>query len=272
MPILTVPFTSIPAQELGKPIEGLEGVRGYSLYYPGETASTELTIKPTANEQWNIEGLTLQFNINYAFTAFIATRRALEALNQVKINLESQRTTLEAIRTKQKRVVEGGTVAEEIENYQSFAAIQSIDAALEGVAREAVELGLKEAREAAKAPPVTFVARLYARGGELIWAQTIDSFTTLRLSGFTVSTEPALGGTTSVKAEVFQAVNLHEQFDDPIHITERENLRLTITAIGPAAVHFEPPLPYSIEGLALFGPLEVGPIQAVANYSRSIGL
>src|SRR5580704_15554854 len=65
VPILTTPFKTVPPIPFGN--------LGVNLFYPGVTESTELTIKPSASERWNVGGLSIQLSANYTEEYVIET-------------------------------------------------------------------------------------------------------------------------------------------------------------------------------------------------------
>lgn len=267
MPVLTCPFTAIPAQTIA---QGL-------ISYPEKSlVSTELAIKPTATETWSVEGLSLQFNIKYGaaywvnvFSAQESLKKALAFLRASKVLLEQEKTELRAVEKKAEEFnTKEKTLTSEKELFEAKAAIyanvrsvEQVNREIEITEKEIKELGHTAAAEGIKTPPLVIIARMYARGNELVWNQQI---TTLRFfAGGSFFPEP---GSTLYQGVWYEAVNIHTQFDDPLDFTERENLKLTLE-------YSAPPLPKEVES-GKEGPeidaIQVSQVQAVVNYSRQV--
>lgn len=300
MPVLTCPFTAIPAQQIAN----------NRVQYPQKVVlSTELAIKPTASETWGIEGISLGFTTNYPAVSFVNVAKAVKALNkslifanesqkflkaklkrneEKKPNLEgAQKAAEEATNTAKSIWVKAGSPLESEsllsyknaeaaseaarattqENIAETESIQhEIEAGkqnVEGIEREKAELGRQQAREAAHDPPLIIIARVYARGNELVYEQNLPAIRFQSEAEYRTEAETTVF-LVSVWNEIFTQ---HTQFDDPIEITERENLRLTLEFIAP-------PNPKEIEGglegTTLNGNLALSQVEAVVNYSRTV--
>ena len=291
MPVLTCPFATIPALNLNKA----------NLYFPGESRASELTIKPTAGETWAVEGLSLSFTITTQFTFSVNTETAYNALKSQETAIVKQeealakkKTAAEGQLTHAKEELEAAkgvvTEAENIYKEDGFtktlykeyleavkgqraaeASISAITAEIEGlvedqqgyvrdlfqIQKELAELGKTAVREGIRLPILATQARLYVRGNELVWNATLGALVSLK-----VEAVHALGKYTYAEATVTESFSLHEQYDDPIGITERENLRLVFQFTGPAAI-------IENEGQEILGNgMNTTPIQAIVNYSR----
>jgi hypothetical protein len=295
MPVLTCPFTAIPAQEV--PVE--------DVVYPAyKLFSTELTIKPVASEEWNVEGISLQFTLRYftgyhvkveaPYKSLVKSKEYLEKslnfqkaskafLEQAKLFIEDEKTELRAVEKRAEEInTKEKTLEHEKEVFASKAAIYAnaiaiennkheiegvnheIEAThreIEGVEKELAELGKAQALEGIKTAPLKIVARLYARGNELIWNTDLSPQQFINYQGFFRYGEPE----SSAFAEWRENINDHEQFNDPLNFTERENLRLTIELVGPPKLSLG-------EGLSLESEtfIKLSQVQAVVNYSRQV--
>jgi hypothetical protein len=282
MPVLTCPFTAIPAQI----------VKAANLAYPeNEELPAELTIKPVAGETWGVEGLSIQFNLKYdaryyanITTSFEALEKGLAFLKQSKIYLESEKTEIRAAeKAAEENFVKEKTPTSSKEYSETKAAIYANVRSVEGVnheievtEKEIKELGLTAANEGLKTPPLTIIARLYARGNELIWTQELTPLRFLTINERNVR-KGASGETVKYESGTwYESLVNHVQFDDPITITERENLKLTLTLSGP-------PVAFNATTKKLVGEggpeifseteakeLHLSQVQAVVNYSRQV--
>jgi hypothetical protein len=282
MPVLTCPFVPVPAANVPRT----------GLFFPGTSVSTQLAIKPTAGESWDVEGLSIAFTVRYqaqylikieaAYKSLKSTEAVIvkqeEALAITKAALESRRAAVESERNNlilAQEVVEGK--GETLPTYEKRAAVRASEAAIAGVnqelsalneakegyvrdlfqiQRELAELGTERAQEGSKAPVLIVLARLYARSNELVWTSQLEPIRILSNQRVYSSEKYTVS-----EAEVTESFNLHEQFDDPIDFTERENLTLTLQLIGPAEIT-------ELEGANIPGPIVFPAIQPIVNYSR----
>lgn len=254
MPILTCPFNAIPKQ----------GIEAKNIAYPEKTVlSTELSIKPTATEIWSVEGLSLQFTTNYASNYFVNIEKAKAYLTEV-IKFYS-----EAAATEQHQWEKSGGTGLAPGNATNTAAQRAAE-------NERAQLGIEAAREGIKTPPLIIVARLYARGNELIWT---NELTPLRFSHqvYQGSEEFDANRLLTTIYEWNETLNDHVQFDDPIDFTERENLKLTLEFTGPPKgdgfVSYGPEVyPGLLEGFPILNRTGVilSEVQTVVNYSRTV--
>lgn len=299
MPVLTCPFTAIPAQI----------VKAANLVYPeNEELPTELTIKPTASETWGVEGLSIQFSLRYDARYYVNITASFEALEKAlgfqksklklseekKANLEAaQKAAEEATNTAKAIWVKAGSPveSESLLNYKNAEAASKAAAAatqengaeqnaikseIETTEKEIKELGVAVASEGLKIPPLIITARLYARGNELIWTSELTPLRFLTINERNVR-KGASGETAKYESGTwYESLNDHVQFDDPIEITERENLKLTLTLSGP-------PVAFNATTKKLVGEggpeifseteakeLHLSQVQAVVNYSRTV--
>ena len=256
MPVLTCPFAPIPAFAIS------DIIPSKSLVYPGIGRTTQLTIKPTATETWNVEGVSISFLLKMGMYYVVNETAAYEALEKQLASLVALTAVLTSINTTALEIFEVSKSKEDFKALQeATAAVKSNEAAEHAIAKEIAELGVKGAREGFNQPsPINIQLRLYARGNELIWDSGVSPIRIVQ--ELKVTREEVL---TIAKAQVVEVVNTHEQFDDPVEITERENLTLEVLVIGPPQVQ---PLGYESGPLTGSGTIE--PIQSTVNYSRSV--
>jgi hypothetical protein len=268
MPVLTCPFAAIGAQIM----------KAKNLAYPENvTLGTELTIHPTATETWSVEGLSIQFNLKYDARYYLNTTESLKALEEAKTFLGKQLTAAKVVETERKAIFEKEvTAANNAALWEAKAAVEGVEREIAIVEKEIKELGLAATSEGLKSPPLIITAQMYARGNELIWTQELSSlhFLTVQESnikkGASGETVKYAGGTW------YESFVNHIQFDDPIDITERENLRLTLKFSGP-------PVVFNLATTKLVGEggpeifseteekeLHLSQVQAVVNYSRQV--
>jgi hypothetical protein len=278
MPVLTCPFTAIPAKK----------VLAEEVRYPKTIKLvSELTIKPTATETWGIEGISLLFSLSYESVAFVNGANSLKALEKSLKFLEKQRTAAKeslagleetegfagTIYGKATALEKETTAGKQLSEAQQAvkegkATIEGIEKEIEGIERELKEIGISAARERVKESPLVTTARLYARGNELIWNSQITPLKFFTAGKF------GTGASGYATAEWREVINLHTQFDDPLDITERENLTLEIELVSPPEVKeilggFEG---VEIPNLSSFNkfPFELSQVTAVVNYSRQV--
>jgi hypothetical protein len=259
MPVLTAPFIPIAKTELPGKISAGEQKIYPELYPPGYSISTELALTPRTTETWSVEGLSLSFSFAYDLSYFVyhkevyellaARRKLLEErlpfLATQLIAKEAQLTAAEnAHRIAGEIQEKEGSLQHAKEAYEALAAVEAIkgeiaslkaeeknaEAEIRAVAREIEELSRKEAQEGVRQPAISLILRLYVRGNELLFNRVLSS-----QRSFTVYREGYGEGNASQGASVGETVESHEQFDDPLDITERENLRLTLQIVGPPA-------------------------------------
>ena len=270
MPVLTCPFQKINQTQ----------ILAQEIQFPKKTIlRTELTIKPVASETWHVEGLTFQFTTEYTAAYFVRVKKEEEVLVKSREILKGSLVNLKAAEkaafeasefAKQLWVNAGSKVpSEELVNWKNaetsyFAALQAVQGTeneIEQIEGSIKNLGKTTALEGVRSPPLIVVARVYARGNELVWE---DQPTPLRFSSGVLSPSPA-GGTREAVNNWNETFNSHVQFDDPIDFTERENLTFTLEFTSPRAFI------ESEEGLEVIGPfLNVSEVQAVVNYSSSM--
>ena len=265
MPVLTCPFKAIAAKQ----------IKQAKITYPEKTVlETELTITPVAGETWKAEGLSLSFGINYLQQYYINTQQAFESLEAIKTHLKEQLELLTAqikfleavfVKTSAKEGV-GSIPTEEAGAALEAArgAVKAINSEQSKVFQELAELGYTAAIEAIKAPALTIIARLYARGNELVWNDELSPTRIMLPKGFNRKETFSIAF-----SELKESLNMHTQYDDPIEFGERENLKLTLEFIGP-------PLPFGSIGEEgpevgkneLAGELELSEVSATINYSH----
>lgn len=260
MPVLTCPFTAIPAKK----------ALAAEVRYP-ETINliSELTIKPVAMETWSIEGISLQLSLSYESVFFVNVASEHEALVKSREFLEKSLANLKEAEGWRKQIFEKNPTPETAAELEAaISAVEKERSEIEVIEKEITELGVGAARERVKESPLVTTARLYARGNELVWNAQITP-----LKFFTAGKFASGLATAYATAEWREVVNLHTQFDDPLDITERENLKLKIELVSPPEVEeilggFEG---VEIPDLSFFNkfPFELSPLQAVVNYSSS---
>lgn len=281
MPVLTTPFAAIPSSLIAQKL----------IQYPAtHTLSTELTIQPVAGETWATEGLSFSFTIKYLQQYYVNVQGSNEALVASKKSLKESQKYLEAAlkHTEEELTALKGAFEQAKKEYEKEptfpngvavdqaeaavrggeASVQNVKHEQEGVLheieiinKEIAELGRTVALEYLKTPALKITARLYARGNELVWNQQLSGMQFLIPKGFTRS-----GEYSTAFGEIIESFNTHIQYDDPIDITERENLKLSFEFVGPPAVtgHEGP------EALqpTLAGEGELSEITAIVNYSH----
>jgi hypothetical protein len=272
MPVLTCPFALLPASEL------TAGERGY----PGKSFRTELAIKPTAGEVWSVEGLTLSLTQNYTLEYFVTTKientalkksltflkESLKYIEKSLTFLKEQYSVLEAIygeagKTAKENAVNvaeryGISSSEEGAKHE----IEATRNEIETVEKELKILGKVQANEGVEKNPITILANLYARGNELVWNTQLSPLRIVSMRGETI----VEGSFTRAENTITEALDFHVQFDDPIDFTERENLTLELTFIGP-------PGGIIVEQGALIpesSKLKVSQVRTIVNYSRQV--
>lgn len=269
MPVLTCPFNMISKKEIPKE----------TINYPNQTKiSTELTIKPTAGETWGVEGLSLQFTATYIELYYENVTQSLKSLNeQIKVLEEVAKFYSEvAVIEQHKWEKEGGTGLAP-GNGTNVAAQRAAESERKNLEKEIQDLGLTQTREGLGIPPLVISARLYARQNELIWADNLTPLRFRALEGhFFAKTKN--GETVREEAAFWnESIDTHIQFDDPIDITERENLTLVLVFSGPPTVISSETLELLHEGGPEIGEegtprknLNISDIQAVVNYGRTV--
>jgi hypothetical protein len=281
MPVLTCPFTTIPAQT----------IFAASTRYPAKfLVATELSIKPTATETWGIEGISLVFTTKYEAIYAINVKSAREYIEKSITFLKASQKFLEEqvpfrneqlkfseqqaenlFKVYEKEVNERNAAAAEAafaERESIKAEIKSLKHEIEAVKHEITsaekelsEVGVSAAREGVKNPPLIIQAKVYARGNELVWNS--------ELSPLRFSTPLGIvreSGTTEVGLSWQESVNEHTQFNDPIDFTERENLRLVLEFSTPPELKI---IEGGKEGPET-GDITLSQVQAIVNYSRQV--
>jgi hypothetical protein len=263
MPILTAPFNVIPASNIP--------AAQHFLPYPGLSETTELNLVPRTNEEWSIEGLSLTFALSYEQVSQINVASQWVALKEQVIALQAANVQLAEAEF---WAIEAQIVANTIftgaptnENKQKLyeaivaresakAAVKAGKAAVQAAGKELAELGVKAAQELTQHPPFAILARVYARGGELLYNEQI---TPVRVVAplKVVRVEQV----SYQRATVVEYVENHVQFQDPIVIGEREGLRLSLQFIGPPEIEAEGEGQY-------FNKIEVSPVSSIVNYTR----
>lgn len=270
MPVLTCPFAAIPAQEIPQAL----------IAYPASfTIPTELTIKPVAGETWSTEGLSLQFVVKYLQQYYVNVSGSNEALVASKKFLKESQKYLVAqqkyvelqIEQLEKHFSKEPNEVTDAEIQAAAASREGIKHELEGVLheletlnKEISELGRVVALENIKTPQLKIIARLYARGNELVWNEELEGVRFFVPKGFTRS---GTGEYSTAFGEIVETFNTHTQYNDPIDFTERENFKLTFEFAAP-------PLPTGHEGPEvgkneLAARVSLSEVQAVVNYSSS---
>jgi hypothetical protein len=285
MPVLTCPFQTIKKQEL----------ENAAIQYPASvTLSTELLIKPVAGETWSVEGLTLQFTTKYEAAYFVNTSVPYAALINSREFLKGSKVFQEALIVKLGKELtfnegavtqaiaantEGGeTHAKAVVVEQAHAAVEATHAAIEtahkeveginreieGISREIKELGKTVGFEGSKDAPLIVIARMFARGNELIWENNLSP---LRFQSEQEYANASVNKYIAVSSIWNETFNFHVQFDDPIDFTERENLKLTLEFISPANPK---EIGGGLEGNVVFGNVTLSVVTAIVNYSHSM--
>jgi hypothetical protein len=270
MSVLTCPFATIAAVKLAE----------QEVQYPNAVElSTELTIKPTAGESWDVEGLSIQFATAYVVDYSINLNNAKKQLEEVLTSIMNQN---EAAKRKAVHLEEQiaqlkkvGAKGAEKEVFEIAAQERAVEAEIQGTVedqegyvrdkkateKELAELGKQSLLEGAKSPPLEITARLYARRNELIWTSSLvpehQFFTVKGFEWFPATTR-------TLKGEWHETLDTHTQFDDPISFGERENLRLVIEFAAPPVVA---EVEGGFTGLVIGGEI-ASSIQAIVNYSR----
>jgi hypothetical protein len=221
--------------------------------------------------------------------AYERQNQQYEAAGKEITNLKEQRTILQEQQANLGNVVAGRkehyekeptgvTVAELEEARASLQAnkreIEAVSKEIEGLEKdrktyeyELNEYGKQVLREMIKAPPLTIIAFLYARGNELVWQQELSPIRFFVAGAFSEEATKTrkFGGTWE------ETLNVHVEFADPLGFTERENLRLVFQFRYPPKVT---ELEGGKEGLEAAFPEREGKaisaIQAGINYSRSV--
>jgi hypothetical protein len=260
MPVLTTPFAAIAEQ----------AITAVTVQFPKSLElPTELTITPVAGETWKVEGISLAFSDTYVGSYSLNTKQAFESLEAVKTHLNEQATfaaerikKLENVFTKVSTKEGLGAIATEEAAANTEAAraeLKAINAEQSKVFQELAELGRTQTIEGAQRAPLRITARLYARGNELVWTSILDPEQYFTPTAFTRH-----GNYSNYAGTWIETYALHEQFDDPIEITERENLKFALEFRAPPAVTEKEG---GLEGpnLGLIGLTEVS---AIVNYSH----
>lgn len=274
MPVLTCPFTTIPAFFTAK-------AAGETVY-PGVGTTTQLAITPVAGEVWNVEGLSIIYRIKYLLGYNLVNKSAYEAILKVKAAIVKQETALAVKKTRLEEQLPKIQTATEKAGGESIEGLTlesqklAVEAEIRGAVedqegyvrdketaeKELAELGVQGTREGVRAPAVTLGLRVYVRGNELIYNTDLSPNRSIVSTGILRAAE-----TTQAKAEIVEAGQDHVQFDDPVALGEHENLTLDFVIVGP------PPLsagegPTLITEAEKAGAIEVSAIQASVNYSR----
>lgn len=272
MPVLTCPFTTIPATVLTI----------LKTTYPEKTLiSTELSIVPVAGETWSVEGLSLLFIAKYYGIYYTNTKKENETLESSLTSLKKSLAFIELQQGWLKDVEENRhAIYTKTPNEENLAAWREAIAALEKgkseveVAKKEINetekqkelLGRTSALEGLRTAPLKINARLYARGNELVWNSSLAPTQVLTPMSVVRS---GTGAYTIAEGYWTESLNMHTQYDDPIEITERENLKLTF--------EFQGPHPFSesagvVEGAGFVNfegkEIELGAVSAVVNYSH----
>jgi len=286
MPVLTCPFVSIPAQELP----------AVKIGYPAKVLlSTELSIKPVAGETWSVEGLSLRFTTNYLARYYVNIKASYKALQNAKLAITKQEaallkvkeqilnqiSNLESTEIRRDEIYKAEpTAAHLAEREEAQAAVRAAYREREALAetqegyvrdkqtveRELNELGKPAAREGIRTAPLIIIARLYARGNELVWNSQLTPVRFLFPTGFTYSEGEGFEVISVVaKGEWNEILDDHIQFQDPIDFTERENLRLVLEFAAPKEGSFSE----EVEGPEALS-VSLSQVQAIVNYSREM--
>jgi hypothetical protein len=272
MPVLTTPFTTLPRYTILNGEKGENHAKLFQYPgktfsteltikpSAGETWAVEglsLSFSTKLEFEYTIGNQPL-------YTALVKQKEALEkqktAIEDQKFSLANVKTYVEAkvVAFEQAQVFAQNIYDKELtevhakELYEASAAANGarqerevVNENLSGAARELAgverelakiegelnELGFTQIGDGSTKSPFIILAKMYARGNELVWNNEIEPVTLRSFRGF--EREEVNKYLSSGYVTFVESVQEHVQFNDPIDITERENLKLEFQFLVP---------------------------------------